>query len=507
MSVLLDLLEPIKPVVGTVLLLWLLTRLWHEYIMTTKDHHCNAPLPPGSVGLPFFGETLAFLSKGSKYYEDKFKIYGRLFMTHLLGKPTIRVRGSDNLQKILHGEDEIVSMQYPKAITSILGKHTLVQARGQNHVTLRKRVATAFTHTALADYVPLLTEPIRKAIHKWCNQSRTITYRSMQELICRINGTVLCGFDYSDEDVSEITGLILDIDNGILALPINLPGTSYTKALKAGKLLREKIAGSIRIKEQLSTEEDTPDALRKLMDSDESCFGGEGDPHQIVSDNAFDLIVLGFATLASACTSAVLQLARNPEVIQKIREEIESNGLSDPNVPILHKSVVDCKYVNNVVKEVLRCSPPIPSSFRRVIKTFVLDGYQIPKGWTVLYSIRDTLKFSEHYQSEETFDPDRFSSERREDKRGGRYNFPVFGGGQRACPGQHLAVLVMRILIIEMVRLTNWELLEPNKVKICSIPVPHPADGLPVKFTRQLSDSEPQKDENENYAKFHKQLA
>lgn len=49
--------------------------------------------------------------QGSKYYEDKFKVYGRLFMTHLLGKPTIRVRGSDNLQKILHGEDDIVSLE------------------------------------------------------------------------------------------------------------------------------------------------------------------------------------------------------------------------------------------------------------------------------------------------------------------------------------------------------------------------------------------------------------
>lgn len=111
------------------------------------------------------------------------------------------------------------------------------------------------------------------------------------------------------------------------------------------------------------------------------------------------------------------------------------------------------------------------------------QGLQIPKGWTVLYSIRDTLKFSEHYKNKDIFDPDRYSPERREDKKGGRYNYPVFGGGQRACPGKFLATMILKVLIIELVRSTKFELLEPEKVKMRSIPVPHPVDGLPVKFT------------------------
>ncbi|PIK36041.1 putative cytochrome P450 26A1, partial [Apostichopus japonicus] len=482
MSILSALLDTCKPLVLTSLLLWLVTRLWHN-ISLHQGSLLQCSLPPGSMGLPFFGETLSFLAKGSQYYEDKFKIYGRLFMTHLLGAPTIRVRGSDHLHKILHGEDDIVSFEYPKAITGILGKNTLVQARGQHHVILRKRVATAFTHSALEGYLPLITEPIKDAIEHWCNQPRTITYRSMQELVCKLNGSILCGFHYSDTDVAEITELLFQIDNGILALPIDLPNTAYRKAMQAGKKLREKIADRIRMKENLSTQEDDQDVLRVLMDADLSHFGSKGESHEIVSDNAFDLLILGFGTLSSACTSAVLQLARHPHVVEKIKEELEAARILDPHVPIIHKSLTDCKYVNNVVKEILRNNPPVPSSFRKVVKTFILDGLQIPKGWTVLYSIRDTLKFSEHYKNKDIFDPDRYSPERREDKKGGRYNYPVFGGGQRACPGKFLATMILKVLIIELVRSTKFELLEPEKVKMRSIPVPHPVDGLPVKFT------------------------
>lgn len=96
--------------------------------------------------------------------------------------------------------------------------------------------------------------------------------------------------------------------------------------------------------------------------------------------------------------------------------------------------------------------------------------------------------FSEHYKNKEAFDPDRFSFDRREDKQGGRYNYPVFGGGQRACPGQFLAFLILKLLIVEMVRSTTWELLEPDKVKIRTIPVEHPVDGLPVKFRRRKEE-------------------
>lgn len=74
-----------------------------------------------------------------------------------------------------------------------------------------------------------LQEPIKEAIAKWCDEPRTIAYRSMQELVCKINGSVLCGFDYSEKDTTEIAELLFLIDEGILAMPIDLPYTTYRK--------------------------------------------------------------------------------------------------------------------------------------------------------------------------------------------------------------------------------------------------------------------------------------
>ncbi|XP_067909378.1 cytochrome P450 26C1-like [Heterodontus francisci] len=141
------------------------------------------------------------------------------------------------------------------------------------------------------------------------------------------------------------------------------------------------------------------------------------------------------------------------------------------------------RYLDCVVKEVLRLLPPVSGGYRTALQTFELNGCQIPKGWNIIYSIRDTQETAAVYLNPETFDPDRFGPERDESK-AGRFNYLPFGGGVRSCIGKELAQVILKILAIELTSKARWELASTAYPKMQTVPVVYPVDGLKVRFHR-----------------------
>ncbi|KAF7475171.1 Hypothetical predicted protein [Marmota monax] len=120
----------------------------------------------------------------------------------------------------------------------------------------------------------------------------------------------------------------------------------------------------------------------------------------------------------------------------------------------------------------------------QVVHLASLQGYQIPKGWSVMYSIRDTHETAAVYRSPpEGFDPERFSAAR-EDAPGtsGRFHYIPFGGGARSCLGQELAQAVLQLLAVELVRTARWELATSAFPAMQTVPIVHPVDGLRLLF-------------------------
>ncbi|XP_047410342.1 cytochrome P450 26C1 [Sciurus carolinensis] len=481
------------------LLICLTQHLWTLRWKLSRDRTSALPLPKGSMGWPFFGETLHWLVQGSSFHSSRRERYGTVFKTHLLGRPVIRVSGAENVRAILLGEHRLVRSQWPQSAHILLGSHTLLGAVGEPHRLRRKVLARVFSRTALEHYVPRLQEALRREVRSWCSARGPVAvYEAAKALTFRMAARILLGLRLDEVRCAELARTFEQLVENLFSLPLDVPFSGLRKGIRARDQLHQHLEEAIAEKLHEDTVAEPGDALNLIIHSAREL--GHELSVQELKESAVELLFAAFFTTASASTSLVLLLLQNPVAIAKIQQELAAQGLEracsctsgasglrpdcgcepDLSLAVLGRlHFVDC-----VVKEVLRLLPPVSGGYRTALRTFELDGYQIPKGWSVMYSIRDTHETAAVYRSPpEGFDPERFSSAL-EDAPGtsGRFHYIPFGGGARSCLGQELAQAVLQLLAVELVRTARWELATPAFPAMQTVPIVHPVDGLRLFF-------------------------
>lgn len=424
-------------------------------------------------------------AQGSGFQSSRREKYGNVFKTHLLGRPLIRVTGAENVRKILLGEHQLVSTEWPRSARVLLGPNTVANSIGDIHRNKRKVFSKIFSHEALESYLPKIQLVIQDTLRAWSSQPEAINvYQEAQRLTFRMAVRVLLGFSIPEEDLGNLFEVYQQFVENVFSLPVDLPFSGYRRGIQARQILQKGLEKAIREKLQCTQGKDYSDALDILIESSKE--HGKEMTMQELKDGTLELIFAAYATTASASTSLIMQLLKHPAVLEKLREELRAQGL-------LHGGGCPCegtlrldtlsglRYLDCVIKEVMRLFTPVSGGYRTVLQTFELDGFQIPKGWSVMYSIRDTHDTAPVFKDVNVFDPDRFSQARSEDK-DGRFHYLPFGGGVRTCLGKHLAKLFLKVLAVELASTSRFELATRTFPRITLVPVLHPVDGLSVKF-------------------------
>nr|XP_010969597.1 PREDICTED: LOW QUALITY PROTEIN: cytochrome P450 26C1 [Camelus bactrianus] len=441
------------------LLLSLAQHLWTLRWTLSRDRASALPLPKGSMGWPFFGETLHWLVQGSRFHSSRRERYGTVFKTHLLGRPVIRVSGAENVRTILLGEHRLVRSQWPQSAHILLGSHTLLGAVGEPHRQRRKILARVFSRAALERYVPRLQGALRQEVRSWCAARGPVAvYEAAKALTFRMAARILLGLRLDEAQCSELARTFEQFVENLFSLPLDVPFSGLRKGIRARDQLHQHLEEAIAEKLHEDKAVEPGDALGMIIYSTREL--GQELSVQELKESAVELLFAAFFTTASASTSLVLLLLQHPAAIAKIQQELDAQGL------------------------VLRLLPPVSGGYRTALRTFEINGYQIPKGWNVMYSIRDTHETAAVYRSPpEGFDPERFGSAG-EDARGaaGRFHYIPFGGGARSCLGQELAQTVLQLLAVELVRTARWELATPAFPAMQTVPIVHPVDGLRLFF-------------------------
>ncbi|XP_046362368.2 cytochrome P450 26B1-like [Haliotis rufescens] len=451
----------------------LATWLWRQYYRHAGDPRSKLPLPPGSMGFPLVGETLSLITKGSDYYLSRRKQYGRVYKTHILGQPTIRIIGADNVRHILMGEHITVESSWPKSLKRLMGPGGLLNASPDSHRIRKKPLLKALAPAAIQGHVPRIQKLVRSHILDWCNKGEEFGTDISKRLAMSVAANILIGFDVDDQNLQSIISSFQTFSGNLFSLPWKLPGSGLSKGLRAREQLIKEI------KKRLQCETQQWSLVDELKNLDETAAALTVDE---MADAILELWFAGNDTSSSTSNSTLLALGKDDGVRKRIEEELAENGLLNSEDELTFDSLKKLTYVDHVVKEVLRVYPPVGGGFRRVKKTMEIEGYQIPEGWSAIYSIRDTHQTTKLFEDKEKFQPDRWNEMDKETRLSGqRFHYIPFGAGARACPGEKFARMFLKIFIVELIKTCTWELKNKNP-KISYFPVTKPSDNLPVTF-------------------------
>lgn len=135
----------------------------------------------------------------------------------------------------------------------------------------------------------------------------------------------------------------------------------------------------------------------------------------------------GFETSATLMSFTFYELALNPEIQEKLREEIQSTIDEE----VTYDLVLNMKYLNMVVNESLRKYPPLPNISRKCTKDFKIpeSDFVIEEGTVIDFNSFSFQRDSKYFPDPLKFDPERFNEEN--SKKIKPFTFLPFGEGPR----------------------------------------------------------------------------
>ncbi|KAA8548168.1 hypothetical protein F0562_004571 [Nyssa sinensis] len=377
-------------------------------------------LPHGSMGWPFFGETIGYLkphksnSMGS-FLEKHCSRYGKVFKSHLFGCPAIVSCDHELNTFILQNEERLFQSSYPKAVHGILGKLSMMLVSGELHKKLRS-VAVSFI--SMSKSMPAFLHSVEKlsisVMESWKERREVVFFKEAKEFTLYLMLRHLLSIEPEETLASKILEDFLTFMKGFVSLPLNVPGSPYAKAVKA----RTRISSTLK---------------------------------EIIKEREKDNV--GYETTSALLAIVVYFLGQHPNVLECLKDEHQAIRENKKyGEPLNWEDYKQMEFTSNVISEALRCGNVVKFVHRKALQDVTFKGYLIPSGWKVLPVLTAAnLDPSVHE------DPSEFNPWRWADQAMNRKVNP-FGGGLRLCPGAELAKVEAAFFLHHLVLNYRWKI-------------------------------------------------
>ncbi|XP_052863097.1 cytochrome P450 6a2-like [Anopheles cruzii] len=187
------------------------------------------------------------------------------------------------------------------------------------------------------------------------------------------------------------------------------------------------------------------------QDAEHMAKGEVGMTLNELAAQVFIFFLAGFETSSTTMNFCLYELATNPDIQDRLREEI-NRAIEDNDNKVTYDLVMNMQYLDQAINETLRKYPPVESLTRVPLRDYTIPGtkHVIPKDTLVQIPVYALHRDADHYPDPDQFNPDRFLPE--EVQRRHPYVYLPFGEGPRICIGLRFGVMQAKIGLIMLLR-------------------------------------------------------
>ncbi|KAM5554290.1 ent-kaurenoic acid oxidase 1-like [Rosa sericea] len=459
---------------------WLLMNV-NRWLYETPLGEKQYRLPPGDLGLPFIGNMWSFLkayksTKPETFIDSFVSRFGKIgiYKAFMFGSPSIICTVPETCRRVLT-DDDAFKPGWPASTVELIGKKSFVSIPFEEHKRLRRLTAAPVNgHEALSMYMPYIEEIVISSLEKLATMGQIEFLTQLRKITFRIIMFIFLSTE-TESVMEALEREYTELNYGVRAMAINIPGFAYHKALKARKNLVAIFQSSV---DERRAQKKAGNFFRKKKDMMDALLDVEDeDGRKLTDEEVIDILLMylnaGHESSGHTIMWATVLLREHPEVFQKAKAEQEEILKRRPPTQkgLTLKEYREMEYLSKVIDETLRFVSFSLVVFREANKDVNINGYIIPKGWKALAWFRSVHWDSEIYPNPREFNPSRWDNYTPKPA-----TFLPFGAGSRLCPGNDLAKLEIAIFLHHFLLGYELERINPQCPMI-HLPHPRPKDN------------------------------
>jgi cytochrome P450 len=432
---------------------------------------------PGDRGLPVLGHALTAAALGMEFLERRRDTYGEISWSRGLGMSFVLAFGPDAAQEVFANRDKAFSQKGAEFFLGRFFEGGLMFLDSEQHHFHRRIMQEAFTRERLGGYLNLMNM-ISRAAAAAVPGDELLVYPYLKRTLLDIATAVFMGDEPGPQSqmMAKAFTDCLRAATAVVRFPV--PGLRWSAGVRGRRALEQYFHTRVDAK-RASDGEDLFATLCRIRDEDGNQFTDDDVVNQLIF-----LMMASTDTCATTATAVLHQLALHPEWQERIRAE-SFGEIGDGRLDL--DALDRMQSLGMVINESMRLLAPVPGAMRKTMADTSIQGYFVPKDTMVVVAFWLNHYWPGLWTDPHAFDPERFSDARREDK-SHRLAFVPFGAGAHKCIGTHLATMLVKVLVHDLLRNYRIKLRPGYTLEWDKSAAPAPTDGVPM-LVHRVDDS------------------